>query len=64
MVTEYGLSCIQPSATSLSSALVQDHDINLLQLDAHGTHTLLKPFFNVVPLGWVKYRFEARRNVP
>jgi hypothetical protein len=51
MVTEYGLSCIQPSPTSLSSVLVQEPDLKLLPSDAHGTHMLHKTVFNVVPLG-------------
>jgi hypothetical protein len=50
MVTWHGFSCIQPSATSLSSVLVQRRIVLKLFLpDIHGTCTLLKRVFHFVP---------------
>jgi hypothetical protein len=63
IVTGYGVSCIKPSATSMSSVLVQEPVLKLLSPDAHGTHTLLKTVFNVVLPGLLTCRFEARRNI-
>jgi hypothetical protein len=60
MVTWHGLSCIQPSVTSLSSALVNESALKLFPPDAHGIRTLLKPVFNVIPLGRHTCRFEFR----
>jgi hypothetical protein len=60
MVTRHGFSCIQPSVTSLSSALfVQEPALQLLLLDTHGTYTPLKLVSNAAPLGRHTCRFEV-----
>jgi hypothetical protein len=63
MVTRHGFSCIQPSATSLSSVLfVQKPALQLLPLNTR-TYTPPKPVFDAAPLGRHTCRFEVRLNV-